>query len=142
MLSPATDLTGASASLKYNQARDPLLVPEALQFVRDTYAPGADWHHPWLSPIHDSLARLPPLLFHAGSTELIVDDSIRAADKARWAKVPVELEVWPGMPHVFQMMSALPEAREAVVRIARFVREHVPAPPSGVETTALLEMPA
>lgn len=36
MLSPATDLTGASASLRYNAGRDPLLVPEALEFVRAT----------------------------------------------------------------------------------------------------------
>jgi monoterpene epsilon-lactone hydrolase len=128
MLSPATDLTGVSASLTYNRDRDPLLVPEALPFVRMTYAPKEDPCHPWVSPIHDSLERMPPLLFHAGSTELIVDDSIRAADKARWTGATVELEVWPDMPHVFQMLSILPEARAAIEGIGRFVRRHVPAP--------------
>lgn len=128
MLSPATDLTGGSASNRYNRERDPLLVPEVRQFLLAVYAPTVDASHPWLSPIHDSFERLPPLLFHAGSTELIVDDSIRAADKARWANVPVELEVWSDMPHVFQMMNVLPEARAAIEAIARFVRQHVPAP--------------
>ncbi len=127
MLSPATDLAGASASLKYNRDSDPMLIPEALQFVRTTYAPDADVHHPWISPIYDTFERLPPLLFHAGSTELIVDDSIRAADKARWAGVSVELEVWPAMPHVFQMIDWLPESRAAIADIARFVRQRVPA---------------
>jgi epsilon-lactone hydrolase len=138
MLSPATDLTGGSASLDYNRDRDPLLVPEALPLVLSTYAPAADARHPWISPIHDSLEHMPPLLFHAGSTELLVDDSIRAADKARWAGTVVELTVWPDMPHVFQMMNALPEARAAIDRIARFVRQYVPAaqpaatrPPAG-----------
>ena len=126
MLSPATDLTGGSASLKYNRDRDPMLVPEALQFVRTTYAPATDARHPWISPIHDSFERLPPLLFHAGSTEIIVDDSIRAAEKARCAGVCVELEVWPDMPHVFQMIDWLPESRAAIAAIARFVRQHVP----------------
>jgi epsilon-lactone hydrolase len=128
MLSPATDLSGASASLKYNRDHDPMLVPEALDFVRTTYAPNADVRHPWISPIYDSFERLPPLLFHAGSTELIVDDSIRAAEKARWAGVAVAVEIWPDMPHVFQMIDWLPESRAAIAEIARFVRQHVPAP--------------
>jgi len=136
MLSPTTDLTGASASLKYNRHRDPMLVPEALEFVRGTYAPTTQPTHPWLSPIQDSFERLPPLLFHAGSTELLVDDSIRAADKAHWAGVPVELEIWPGMPHVFQMMGVLPEARAAIARIARFVSRHVPAPQAATAPAA------
>jgi monoterpene epsilon-lactone hydrolase len=127
MLSPATDLTAGSASLKYNRDRDPMLLPEALEFVRTTYTTTLDQRHSWISPIHDSLARLPPLLFHAGSTELLVDDSIRAADKARWAGVPVDIEIWPDMPHVFQILSMLPEARNAILEIARFVRRYVPA---------------
>jgi epsilon-lactone hydrolase len=127
MLSPTTDLTGASASLKYNKDHDPMLVPEALEFVRSTYAPTTDPSHPWLSPLEDGFERLPPLLFHAGSSELLADDSIRAADKARWAGVLVEIEIWPDMPHVFQMMGVLPEARAAIAEIARFVTRHVPA---------------
>jgi epsilon-lactone hydrolase len=127
MLSPVTDFTGASASNQYNLKRDPLLVPELQEFLLAAYAPGVDASHPWLSPIHADFAGLPPLLFHAGSTEIIVDDSIRAADKARWADVPVELEVWPDMAHVFQMMNALPEAGAAIAKIGRFVRQHVPA---------------
>jgi epsilon-lactone hydrolase len=126
MLSPATDLTGGSASLKYNRDHDPMLVPEALPVVIATYAPHADLSQPWLSPIYDSFERMPPLLFHAGSTELLVDDSIRAAEKARWAGVSVELEVWPDMPHVFQMNLWLPEAQAAIAGIAGFVRQHVP----------------
>jgi epsilon-lactone hydrolase len=132
MLSPTTDLTGASASIQANRDRDPMLIPEALPFVRTTYAPGVDWHNPLISPIYDSFERLPPLLFHAGSTELLVDDSIRAADKARQAGVPVELDVWPDMPHVFQMIEWLPESRAAIAGIARFVRQHVPAPMPGI----------
>ena len=136
MLSPTTDLTGGSASILRNRDRDPMLMPEALPFVRTTYAPDVDWHNPWISPIFDSFERLPPLLFHAGSTELLIDDSIRAADKARQAKIPVELDVWPDMPHVFQMIEWLPESRAAIAGIARFVRQHVPAPMPGVGDSA------
>ena len=127
MLSPATDLTGGSASLTYNRDRDPMLVPQVLRAVLAAYAPNADVNHPWLSPINGSFDRMPPLLFHAGSSELLVDDSIRAADRARRADVSVELEVWPDMPHVFQMLDWLPETQAAIDGIARFVQQHVPA---------------
>ena len=116
-----------------------LFVPEALPLVLATYAPATDPRHPWISPIRDSLERMPPLLFHAGSTEILVDDSIRAADKARVAGAVVELAVWPEMPHVFQMMNALPEARAAISGIARFVREHVPAAQPATQSSGVLE---
>lgn len=148
MLSPLTDFSGGSASIKYNREHDPLLVVEALAFLRAVYAPDVDAAHPWISPIFDSLKDLPPLLFHAGSTELIVDDSIRAADKVRWAGGSAELEVWPDLPHVFQMFNALTEARAAISEVARFVRLHVPIPVPGIvdcestaQTTLLLPQP-
>jgi acetyl esterase/lipase len=136
MMSPATDFTGASASLIYNRELDPFLVPELQPFLLAAYAPGIDSAHPWISPLYDSLERLPPLLFHAGSIELIADDSIRAAEKTRRAGGTVELKVWPDLPHVFQMMHGLPEARAAIGEIARFVKLHVPAPAPGVSEQA------
>lgn len=128
MMSPVTDFTGAGASLIYNRELDPFLVPELQPFLLAAYAPGVDPAHPWVSPLCDSLERLPPLLFHAGSIELIADDSIRAAEKARRAGGIAELEVWPDLPHVFQMIHALPEASAAISAIGRFVRKYVPAP--------------
>ena len=50
------------------------------------------------------------------------DEAIRAADKAHAASVDVELELWPGAPHVFQIAGFLPEAALAINHIARFVR--------------------
>ncbi len=44
------------------------------------------------------------------------------ADKARAAGVDVELQVWDGMIHVFQMFGAeLAEARRAIDSIAGFL---------------------
>ena len=43
------------------------------------------------------------------------------------AGVPVELYVWPEMPHVFPLFHFLPEARQALELIARFVLRHTPA---------------
>ena len=35
-----------------------------------------------------------PLLFHAGSTEMLLDDSVRGHDRALQAGVAAEIEVW------------------------------------------------
>jgi monoterpene epsilon-lactone hydrolase len=141
MLSAAMDLTGASASLRYNRDKDPLLVPAVLPLLLSQYSPHTRPDHPWISPLNADFSGLPPLLFHVGSTELIVDDSIRAAERARIAGVTAELEVWPDLPHVFQMFDWLPEAQIGLAAIARFVQKHVPDPgvapvclPAGVES--------
>ncbi len=65
---------------------------------------------------------LPPLFFQVGSTEMLRDEATRAANKAFEADVDVELEMWPGATHVFQLAEFLPEARLAVDHIVRFVR--------------------
>jgi monoterpene epsilon-lactone hydrolase len=52
----------------------------------------------------------------------VLDDSTMFADKARAVGVDVELQVWEGMIHVFQMFGAeLAEARRAIVSIAEFL---------------------
>jgi monoterpene epsilon-lactone hydrolase len=48
------------------------------------------------------------------------------ADKARAAGIDVDLEVWDGMIHVFQMFGAeLPKAHQAIASIARFLNRHL-----------------
>jgi len=50
-----------------------------------------------------------------------LDDAIRVAKKARADGIPVTLEIWPGMVHVFQIRG-FPESREAIQRIGKFVK--------------------
>jgi len=72
-----------------------------------------------VSPVFGDFAGLPPLLAIVGSTELLLDDAVRVAQ--RWPRAT--LLVWDGMPHVFVGFDFLPEAREATQRIGRFVRD-------------------
>jgi acetyl esterase/lipase len=45
----------------------------------------------------------------------------------RAAGCDVELHVWPGMPHVFQLFAAvMPEAQRALAEIARFAARLLP----------------
>jgi acetyl esterase/lipase len=58
-----------------------------------------------------------------GDAELLLDDSVRFAEKAKKAGVKVTLEVWPEMFHVWQLFGpAFPEAQQAVDRIGEYIR--------------------
>ncbi len=76
----------------------------------------------WPRPSYGDLAGLPPLLIHVGEREVLRDDSVRLAERARAAGVPVELQVWPVVPHVWQFAHALvPEARRSLAAAAAFL---------------------
>jgi monoterpene epsilon-lactone hydrolase len=132
LISPSTDLTMSGASHAYNERLDPIFSLQATKLLPDVYCPGADLRQPWLSPLFGDWRGLPPLLFLAGSTEMLLDDSIRAHDRARAAGVDARLRVHASVPHVFPVFEWLPEARAAVGQIAEFVRERVaPSPATG-----------
>ena len=90
------------------------------------YLGASDARTPLASPLYADLRGLPPLLIQAGTAEVLLDDSIRLAERARLAGVGVSLDVWEDMIHVWQIFAVmLPEGREAITRIGDFVRAHV-----------------
>jgi acetyl esterase/lipase len=120
-LSPTTDLTLASDSLK--TVSDPIISAKTMPVFRDHYLGMTDPKNPLASPVFGDYRSIPPLLIQVGEHEMLRDDSIRVAKKARADGIPVRLEVWPGMFHVFQSHEPLlPEAREAIDHIAEFMR--------------------
>jgi monoterpene epsilon-lactone hydrolase len=85
----------------------------------------SDPRDPLASPLYADLSGLPPLLVQVGDRETVRDDSTMLADRAKAAGVDVELEVWDGMIHVFQMFSEIPQAQQAIGSIAKFLRRHL-----------------
>ncbi|MDP2226272.1 MAG: alpha/beta hydrolase [Moraxellaceae bacterium] len=120
--SPWTDLSCESGSYESNRTRDPMFASRAVAALSGYFATGRDPFHPHVSPLHGDFTGLPPLLLTAGSTEVLRDDSRRAAQKAVEQGVQVVYEEWRGMPHVFQLFAFwLPEARAAYRHISRFI---------------------
>jgi acetyl esterase/lipase len=65
-------------------------------------------------------------LIQVGSEEVLLDDSRRLAQKMEASGVPVVLDIWSKMPHVWQVMSMiLPEGKIAIDRIGVFLRGHM-----------------
>ena len=128
-ISPWTDLALSGASIKHKAGVDPILGGVPLKRYVDYYSGKQDATHPLISPLYADLAGLPPLLIQVGTEEILLDDATRVAERAREAGVPVNLEIWAEMVHAFQLIPFLPESRQAVAQIARFVSERVPASP-------------
>lgn len=125
-LSPWTDLTLTRDSHRSRADLDPMVRAAGLAASRDTYVTGGDVAAPTVSPLFANLAGLPPLLIQVGTAELLLDDSTELAANARQAGVDVTLEVWEDMIHVFQaFFPLLPEGREAIGKIAAFLRTRV-----------------
>jgi cation diffusion facilitator CzcD-associated flavoprotein CzcO len=101
---------------------------EGLAHLADAYLAGADPAQPLASPLFGELAGLPPLLIHVGADEVLRDDALRLAEKARAAGVPVELEVFAVVPHGWQLLWRVPEAKRSVAAAARHLREALRAP--------------
>lgn len=123
LLSPWTDLAATGESLKTRAELDPWLSPEGLAPAAQMYLGQTDARHPLASPIYADLHGLPPLLIQVGTDEIIHDDSTRLAERAIAADVPVKLDIWEGMWHVWQSFAySLPEGRQAIEQIGEFVR--------------------
>ena len=123
LMSPWTDLAATGVSYTSRADADPIHQrPMILALAKNYLGPDGDPRNPLASPLYADLTGLPPLLIQVGDRETVLDDSIMFADRARAAGVDVELQVWDGMIHVFQMFGAeLAEARRAIDSIAEFL---------------------
>ena len=122
LFSPATDLTGSGASVQSNARRDAMFIAEKLLPLGEAYLGTTDPRTGLASPLFADLAGLPPLLVHVGEREMLRDDSVRLAEQARRAGVTVDLDVWPVVPHVWQIAhGTVPEARRSLQAAAAFL---------------------
>jgi acetyl esterase/lipase len=123
LMSPWTDLAATGASYVSRADADPIHQrPMILALAKNYLGEGDDSHDPLASPLYADLTGLPPLLIQVGDSETVLDDSTMFTEKARAAGVEVELQVWDGMIHVFQMFAAeLAEGRQAIGSIAQFL---------------------
>jgi monoterpene epsilon-lactone hydrolase len=65
----------------------------------------------------------PPMLMQVGGDEMLLNDTIKVAQKAEEAGVPVQQTTYPGMFHVFQMLfPELPDANTAWNEVEEFIK--------------------
>ncbi len=122
-MSPWTDLTASGPSYDENYEKDPLFgnTRDSLIYNKD-YVTDNDPRNPYISPLFGDFTGFPPMLFQVGSIEMLLSDSVLAAQKAEEAGVKVQLTIYEGMFHIFQMaMKLMPESRLAWKEIGGFL---------------------
>ena len=125
-LSPWVDLTCGGASYETKATIDPIVTRAGVSEMATAYLRGQDPKTPLASPLFANLAGLPPLLIQVGSAEVLLDDAVMLADRAKAAGVETTLEVWDDMVHVWPwFLSLLDEAPAAVSTIAKFARSRL-----------------
>lgn len=125
VLSPWTDLAITGESYRKNE--NTCVSPKgSAQGCSVLYAGENDPTDPWISPLYGDLTGLPPLHITAGSEEILLDDAIRFAEKAKQAGVEVTLIVGEGMCHCYPAFSGVfKEATETMKEITRFLYRNV-----------------
>lgn len=135
-MSPLTDATLASPSMRANLATDPMLGPLFAAMARWPTAlllwfgwvqTRINPRDPLVSPLRGDLSRLPPLLLQASEAEMLYDDSRRYVNRALAAGSPARLQTWAHMVHVWQIFNPeLPEAEQALAEIGKFLASVAP----------------
>ncbi|MGB8602640.1 MAG: alpha/beta hydrolase, partial [Rhizomicrobium sp.] len=124
-MSPWADMTLSSWSMLKNAGNDALLSWNMLFVSARTYLKNNNPADSYASPLFASFKGFPPLMIHAGSQEILRDDAARIGDKAAEAGVPVSIEIYDGMPHLFQASSYAPEAKVSLQRLGQFIRSRI-----------------
>ena len=123
-LSPWTDLTQSGKTMKINADIDPVISKKYLDRMANLFLAKTPNTSPLASPLYGELSGLPPLLVQVGSAETMLDDSRRFVEKAKEAKVDVQLEVWKGMFHGWHGSAhALKDGKKAIKNIGLFCRD-------------------
>ena len=121
-----TDLANTGETMTTKAEEDPVVDRELLDNAATVYLGDRDRKTPLASPFYADLRGLPPLLVQAGSAEVLLDDSVNFAERAKAAGVDVTLEVWDDMPHIWQAFATfLPEGQQAIDHCGEFIRKHM-----------------
>jgi len=132
-----TDLKMDSASVVRNDEADGMLANDPKRYFQRMAIGEIDIHlnkryksdqdKPSLqsahfSPLFGDWAELCPIYFMVGATEMLLDDTLRAAEKAHAAGTRVSVDIAPYMHHTWPLfLRTLPEAKYAVLRASDFI---------------------
>jgi acetyl esterase/lipase len=121
-LSPWADLTHGGPSHRSKARAEVVLKTHTLQEWALAYTRPENLSNPLVSPVYADFHGFPPLLIQVGSEEILLDDALTLAEKARAAGVEVTLQVWEGLWHVWPALGdLLPESGQAFDAMGRFI---------------------
>ena len=126
--SPWADITETGDTYVTLKKADPILdYPFGLKKAADAYADPTDQRNPYVSPVYGDYSKgFPPTLIQGGTKEIFLSDFVRqyrAIDSAGGTAV---LDIYEGMPHVFQaFIFDSPESQQAMRKMKKFLATYL-----------------
>ena len=129
-MSPLFEIDNESRANHPNNRTDAMFPPKAFHALVELIEGAAQRHlvdgrpEEVYEPLDHIEPGLPRTLIHVSGSEVLVSDARKAAHLLAAAGVPVEVRVWPGQMHVFQIAApAVSEASRSLKQIGDYIRE-------------------
>ena len=129
-MSPLFEIDNESRATHPNIRTDVMFPPKAFSALVDLVEAAAERNvidgvpEEIYEPLDHIEPGLPRTLIHVSGSEVLLNDARKAAHLLAAAGVPVEVRVWPGQMHVFQLAApAVPEATRSLRQIGDYIRE-------------------
>jgi len=126
LYSPLGDLTCPGESFQTLKAAESFYDYEKhIKPAFKAYADPADFKNPYVSSVYGDFDKgYSPTLIQGGTKELLLSSFVRLYQAMDIAGVDVTLDIYEGMPHVFQRYS-IPETEIALNKVSDFFKEHL-----------------
>jgi len=117
--SPWADITETGDTYVTLKAAEPTYLYETvLGPSADAYADPKDQKNPYVSPVYGDFTKgFPPTLIQGGTREIFLSNFVRLYQALDTAGQTVKLDIYEGMPHVFQIK--LPQSPESVTALKK-----------------------
>lgn len=124
LLSPWTDMTNSGKTHETRAEIDPVLDAEYMKKAVKYYIGERDAADSLISPLFGDFKGFPPTYIQVGDNEILLSDSLSLHKKMLKANVNVQIDVFKGMWHVFQM-SPFKTANKAIEQCAEFILQQL-----------------
>ena len=124
-MSPLFEIDNEDRTQHPNARTDAMFPPKAFDMLVDMIDAAAQRRGEEVyEPLEHIEPGLPRTLIHVSGSEVLLNDARKAARMLAEAGVPVEVRIWPGQMHVFQLCSPIVgEATRSLRQIGDYIRE-------------------
>ncbi|WP_036461970.1 alpha/beta hydrolase [Mycolicibacterium neoaurum] len=124
-MSPLFEINSDSRAQHPNSRSDAMFPPRAIEALGAIVEESAKRHGQEVyEPLEHVEPGLPRTLIHVSGSEVLLNDARKAARILAESGVPVEVRIWPGQIHVFQLCSPIVgEATRSLRQIGEYIRE-------------------
>lgn len=101
-----------------------IICAKEIQSATQQYIGSNDSKNPLISPLYGNLKGLPPLFIQTGSRDLLHEQAVKLAEKAKREGVEITFDSQPDMIHNWPLFAPeFPEAQHAIMKAGKFLEK-------------------